>query len=50
MMIPHHKCDIEMAEGYMRFGKSAMLLAMAKKMVAEQKKEIASFEQWKDNQ
>jgi len=50
MMIPHHQSAVEMAEGYMRFGKSAMLLAMAKKMIPEQKKEIAFFEQWKKNQ
>lgn len=46
MMISHHQSAIKMAEGYMSFGKSAILLAMAKKMIPEQKQEIASFEQW----
>ena len=44
MMRMHHQQAIEMANAQLQHGKSPELKAMAKKIVAEQKKEIAQFD------
>ncbi|SKB42216.1 DUF305 domain-containing protein [Daejeonella lutea] len=46
MMIPHHEGAVQMAEGFVQFGKDAVLISMAKKMIADQKKEIEQFKNW----
>ncbi len=46
MMIPHHQGAIMMAEGFVQFGKDPALIAMAKKMIADQKMEIEQFKKW----
>lgn len=47
MMIPHHQSAVLMAEGFIKHGKDAKLVSMAKKMVADQNKEIEEFNKWK---
>lgn len=49
MMIPHHQSAVLMAEGFMKHGKDAKLVSMAKKMVADQNREIEEFKKWKAN-
>ena len=49
MMIPHHQSAVFMAEGFINHGKDAKLLLMAKKMVADQNREIEEFKKWKAN-
>ncbi|MES2874123.1 MAG: DUF305 domain-containing protein [Bacteroidota bacterium] len=46
MMIPHHQGAVQMAEGFIQFGKDPALISMAKKMIADQKKEIEQFKKW----
>ena len=46
MMKIHHQQALEMAEIEMRDGKSPEMIAMAKKIMESQKKEIAQFEKW----
>ena len=46
MMKMHHQQALEMAQNEIDHGKSAEMKAMAKKIIAAQKKEIAEFEQW----
>jgi len=43
MMVPHHQGAIMMAEGFVQFGKDPGLIAMAKKIIADQKMEIEQF-------
>lgn len=43
MMIPHHQGAIMMAEGFGQFGKDPVLIAMSKKIIADQKMEIEQF-------
>lgn len=43
MMIPHHESAIQMAKGFVQHGKDQKLVAMANKMIADQKKEIEEF-------
>jgi len=47
VMIPHHQSAVLMAQGFLTHGKDAKLLSMAKKMIADQNKEIEEFEKWK---
>jgi uncharacterized protein (DUF305 family) len=46
MMRMHHEQAIEMASMQIQHGKSPELKAMAKKIIADQKKEIAQFDAW----
>ena len=46
MMRMHHQCGVEMAQMQVAHGKNAQMNAMAKKIVASQKKEIAQFDTW----
>ena len=46
MMIPHHQGAIMMAEGLLQFGKDPGLIAMAKKIITDQKMEIEQFKKW----
>ena len=46
MMIPHHQGAIMMAEGFVQFGKDPGLIAMAKKIITDQKMEIEQFKKW----
>lgn len=46
MMLSHHESGVDMAEGFVQHGKNSGLLSMAKKMIADQKKEIEEFEKW----
>lgn len=46
LMVVHHQDGIELANHQIQFGKSAELKAMAKKMIAEQKKEIVELKTW----
>lgn len=46
MMIPHHQGAIDMAEVELKYGKDPELKAMAEKIIADQKKEIAEMEKW----
>lgn len=46
MMKMHHQQAVSMAEVQLAHGKSAELKAMAKKIITDQKKEIAQFDRW----
>ncbi len=46
MMIPHHQGAIDMAEYELAHGKDPALRALAREIVAAQKKEIAQMKQW----
>jgi uncharacterized protein (DUF305 family) len=46
MMRMHHQQAIEMANAQVQHGKSPELKAIAKKIIADQKKEIAQFDAW----
>ena len=46
MMKMHHKQAIDMAQIELAHGKSPAMTAIAKKIIAAQKKEIAEFERW----
>lgn len=46
MMKMHHQQALSMAEAELAHGQSAEMKAMAKKIIAAQKKEIAQFDQW----
>jgi len=46
MMIPHHQSAVLMAEGFIKHGKDAKLLSMAKMIIADQNKEIEEFKKW----
>lgn len=46
MMKQHHQGAIDMAEMQLANGKSPELKAMARKIIADQKKEIAEFDRW----
>lgn len=46
MMKVHHQQALDMAEMQLAHGKSPELKAMAKKIIAGQKKEIAQFDRW----
>ena len=46
MMKIHHQGALEMAEMELAQGKSPEMKAMAKKIIAAQKKEIAEFDKW----
>ncbi|RQP21976.1 DUF305 domain-containing protein [Albitalea terrae] len=46
MMKMHHEQALEMAQAELDHGKSAEMKAMAKKIIAAQKKEIAEFDGW----
>ena len=48
MMIPHHQGAVQMAEGFVQFGKDPVLISIAKKMIADQKMEIEQFKKWSD--
>ena len=46
MMKMHHQQGVEMAQMELAHGKSPAMKAMARQIIAAQKKEIAQFEQW----
>jgi uncharacterized protein (DUF305 family) len=46
MMKMHHQQALHMAEMELAHGKSPEMKAMAKRIVAAQKKEISQFDQW----
>jgi uncharacterized protein (DUF305 family) len=46
MMKMHHQQALDMAQMELDHGKSPEMKAMARKIIAAQKKEIAEFEQW----
>ncbi|MGE4239520.1 DUF305 domain-containing protein [Ramlibacter sp.] len=46
MMREHHLQAVEMAKVQLEQGKSAELKAMARKIIADQQKEIAQFDKW----
>jgi len=46
MMKVHHQGAVDMAEMELAHGKSPVMKAMAKKIIAAQKKEIAEFDRW----
>jgi len=46
MMKIHHQGAVDMAEMELAHGKSPVMKAMAKKIIAAQKKEIAEFDRW----
>lgn len=45
-MIPHHQGAIDMAEVELKHGKDPALKKMARKIIADQKKEIAEMQAW----
>lgn len=45
-MIPHHQGAIDMAKVQLEHGKDPELLKMAKKIIADQEKEIADMKEW----
>ncbi|MDO8992279.1 DUF305 domain-containing protein [Daejeonella sp.] len=47
-MIPHHGGAIMMAEGFVQFGKDPVLIAMARKIITDQKMEIEEFKKWSE--
>jgi uncharacterized protein (DUF305 family) len=49
MMIPHHESAVQMSEGFIKHGKDQGLISMAKKIIADQKKEIEEFKKWDEN-
>lgn len=46
MMKMHHQQALDMAQVEIKHGKSPQMKAMAKKLMAAQKKEIAQFDKW----
>ena len=46
MMKMHHQQALDMAQMELDHGKSEEMKAMAKKIIAAQKKEIAEFDRW----
>lgn len=46
MMKMHHQQAVEMATTELANGKSAEMKAMARKIIADQQKEIAQFDKW----
>ncbi len=46
MMVAHHQAAIDMAQAQVNAGKDAKMIKAAKKIIADQKKEIAMFEAW----
>ena len=46
MMKIHHQQALNMAEMQLKTGKSPEMKAMAKQIIAAQKKEIAQFDKW----
>jgi len=46
MMIRHHEGAVQMAEGFIQFGKDRQLISMAKKMIEDQKIEIGLLKKW----
>ena len=47
MMIPHHQSAVDMAKGFLQYGKDDNLKSMATKIVEDQNMEIAEFKKWK---
>lgn len=48
MMIPHHQGAIDMAHLELKYGKDPVLIAMAKKIIADQEREIGEMTAWKE--
>jgi uncharacterized protein (DUF305 family) len=46
MMRMHHQQAIDMASAYLSASKDGELRSMAKKILADQKKEVAQFDKW----
>jgi len=42
----HHQMAVEMSEAHLKSGKDPKMKDMARKIIADQKKEIAMFDQW----
>jgi uncharacterized protein (DUF305 family) len=50
MMIPHHQGAIDMAEGELKYGKDPAMRDLAKRIIADQKKEIKLMHDWMSKQ
>jgi uncharacterized protein (DUF305 family) len=50
MMIPHHQSAVDMATGYLKYGKDSKLLAIAREIIADQNTEIEKFKNWTNQQ
>lgn len=46
MMRSHHQAGVDMAKAQLKNGKDPQMQAMAKKIIADQAKEIKKFDQW----
>jgi uncharacterized protein (DUF305 family) len=46
MMIPHHQGAIDMAKTELQYGKDPILKKMAQKIIKDQEKEVAEFNNW----
>lgn len=46
MMMPHHQGAIDMAQIQPKFGKDPQMLAMAKKIIEDQTKEMEEMKKW----
>jgi uncharacterized protein (DUF305 family) len=46
LMIPHHQSAIDNANSYLKYGNDEELMAMAKKMIEDQQKEIQELADW----
>ena len=46
MMIPHHQGAIAMAQDELRYGHDPSLRALARRIVADQRSEVATMRRW----
>lgn len=46
MMKEHHEFAIKMSQDYLKEGKNEMIIGIAKKIIADQSKEIDMFVSW----
>lgn len=50
MMIPHHQSSVFIAQEFLKYGKDARLMALAKRISAIQQKELDEFQNWMDRE